>query len=443
MRRAHAFALFAVFSATALVVVWPSLGYYWNWDDLHLVRPYTSRELVATLTGQWALSAYETLGLRPVTTLFNHARWMVFGEHLVAHRLFLVTLFAGYLTRLAHLLCRLGGHWVAGLLAGVIALCAKNSYYHIVWIADGIHLLQALLVVTAPHLVLSGVENRGAVAWVGAWSLLTLALLAREDSLVGFPFVLVVGAFHAWRRSEFPAAARSLLRLALALSVAWIAVWVWRLLAVPNAPQFKFAADSLVRLWNMAQWTIGLAGQRDGSAPVFVLLFVGAVAVASVLGPQERRLAWLWLFLTAVAVTPGNVRAVPNLLVFAIGCYAIFLGIVLRAIGRRSPFRLVVVMVLVGFSTIVSARASRLEQISLHPLSADQMRRDWMFIYGPFRDAVIPEARVRVLREKLDRYGVDTADFDFERWYTGLAARGLGHPEAGQPFVPPRPFLRP
>ena len=37
---------FGVFAITTLAIVWPSLDYYWNWDDLHLLRPFSGNELV-------------------------------------------------------------------------------------------------------------------------------------------------------------------------------------------------------------------------------------------------------------------------------------------------------------------------------------------------------------------------------------------------------------
>ncbi len=147
--------------------------------------------------------------------------------------------------------------------------------------------------------------------------------------------------------------------------------------------------------------------------------------------------------MTALAVTPGNVRAVPNLLVFATSFYAFFLGIVWHGVASRGRIGALAALVVLAGTVTLGARASRLEQLSLHPLSADQMRRDWMFVYGPFRDSVIPGERVRLLREKLDRYGLNTPDFDFDRWFATLTAEGSTGPEAGRPFVPPRLFLQP
>jgi hypothetical protein len=90
----------SVFAIAALVVVWPSLGYDWHFDDLHLVRSFSATELAGTLTGSWDPDGIEEPGFRPLTTLFNHARATAFGEAVVLHRIGLIGLLAVYLTLL-------------------------------------------------------------------------------------------------------------------------------------------------------------------------------------------------------------------------------------------------------------------------------------------------------------------------------------------------------
>ena len=133
----------------------------------------------------------------------------------------------------------------------------------------------------------------------------------------------------------------------------------------------------------------------------------------------------------------------PNLLLFAISFYAIFLSVVLTALARRHVAARVVVAGILAAVVVSSARASRLEQVSLHPMSTGQMLRDWMFIYSDHRTAVVPQIRVEHLREKLNQYGITSASFDFDRWNAELTAKGHVMPNDDNPFVPPRRFLRP
>ena len=432
-----------VFGAAALAISWSSIDYYWNWDDLHLLRPLSRTEIARAFTSHWGLSRFETQGLRPFTVLFNYGRWLVFGEHVVTHRLFLIGLMAGYYTLLSWMLLRLGGSWTAALIAGLVAISAKNGYYHIVWIADGIHLFQALLVMGAAHWLLTGLDRRR-VGWcVGSACLMAVALLTREDSLAFYPILPLLGLFYAYRREQVRAWVPALARYTMALVCIWFTVWLWRLAAVPNAPQFKFGSDAMARLGNMARWTIDLSGQQDAAGLLFSGLLGLALVATTILARRDRELALLFLALTAVAVLPGNVRAVPNLLLFAISFYAIFLSVVLTALARRHVAARVVVAGILAAVVVSSARASRLEQVSLHPMSTGQMSRDWTFIYGDHRTAVVPQIRVEHLREKLNRYGITSASFDFDRWNAELTAKGHVMPDDDNPFVPPRRFLRP
>jgi hypothetical protein len=145
----------ALAAVALMAITYQSLGYYWNWDDLHLVRRFTAAELLSTLVGTWNPDGFETLGFRPLTTLFNHVRWLAFGEFVEAHRLFLVGLFAVYLAGLGRIATRIGARPAVGVLAALFTVCAKNSYYHVVWISDGIHLAQGLFVLAAAFAVLS------------------------------------------------------------------------------------------------------------------------------------------------------------------------------------------------------------------------------------------------------------------------------------------------
>ena len=164
---------------------------------------------------------------------------------------------------------------------------------------------------------------------------MAVALLTREDSLAFYPILPLLGLFYAYRREQVRAWVPALARYTMALVCIWFTVWLWRLAAVPNAPQFKFGSDAMARLGNMALWTIDLSGQQDAAGLLFGGLLGLALVATTILARRDRELALLFLALTAVAVLPGNVRAVPNLLLFAISFYAIFLSVVLTALARR------------------------------------------------------------------------------------------------------------
>jgi hypothetical protein len=75
-------------------------------------------------------------------------------------------------------------------------------------------------------------------------------------------------------------------------------------------------------------------------------------------------------------------------------------------------------------------------------MSADQIYRDWYFIYGPRRDATIPAGRRQQLEAKLQRLGITGPDFDFERWEEDIRNTDRRTPGGGV-FLAPRRFLEP
>jgi hypothetical protein len=81
---------FGLLLTVALVVGWHSLDYPMVYDDLHLIRHFSGKEIRGAFTGHWDPDEIETPGFRPFTVLFNHARYHAFGENVVAHRVFLL-----------------------------------------------------------------------------------------------------------------------------------------------------------------------------------------------------------------------------------------------------------------------------------------------------------------------------------------------------------------
>jgi len=138
-------AAFAVAAAVALALAWPSLRWPMVYDDLHQIRGYTAADVAAAFRGRSDPDGIETQGLRPLNLLFNHAQYTLFGEGVVAHRLFLAALHALYAAILALIVRRFGLPLPFALLAMALAMCARYSVYHYVWLVEGHHYVQGLL----------------------------------------------------------------------------------------------------------------------------------------------------------------------------------------------------------------------------------------------------------------------------------------------------------
>jgi hypothetical protein len=108
---------------------WPMV-----YDDLHLIRRLEPRQLAAAWTGSWDPDGVETPGYRPLSTLFNHARGVAFGESMRAHRLFAALLLAAYAALLARLAERLGLAPRLATAAAVLFLVSRSTVFHHVWL---------------------------------------------------------------------------------------------------------------------------------------------------------------------------------------------------------------------------------------------------------------------------------------------------------------------
>src|SRR5207237_428106 len=135
---------FLLLAALGLALAWPALGWPMTYDDLHLVRSFSAAEIARAFAGNWDPDDMENAGLRPLFVLFDHVRYAAFGEHVAAQRVFLVSLFAGYLALLVRPLARLGIGAAEALAAGMLCLFSRFSVYHYAFLTDGAQLVQAV-----------------------------------------------------------------------------------------------------------------------------------------------------------------------------------------------------------------------------------------------------------------------------------------------------------
>jgi hypothetical protein len=434
----------AVFAAVGLSVGWRSLDYDWHWDDLHLIRSHSAVELARGFVSDWDPEGRETKGLRPGTILFNDARARIFGESLRAHRVFLILLFAAYLTALSAIVERLGGPWWAGFVGGVVTLCAKNSFYHFLWVSDGIHLVPALLFTGATFWLLDYLERGRMISAIVSAPLLLMALATREDALALYAIVPLIGAASLWFSGRLRERVGRVIRFVGFLFITFVPFWAWRVMAIPRAPNFRVNLGVLTGPLTLMDWTICLSGQSEWWRWAFRALF-GLLLIGLFRLPRDtRRHSMLWLAAAAAACLPGAVRTVPNLLLLPISFYAIFCVLVAGSLAGSSNLRRGAALALCAAVMIVCIPASRLEQVSMHANSTGKIYRDWLAIYSPLRFSSTPPARAARVKAQLARFGVLDDTFDFDAWQQELRARGrVGFIDDGGPFVPVRFFLTP
>jgi hypothetical protein len=151
----------------------------------------------------------------------------------VAHRVFVLVLYATYVALLVPVARRFGTGAPAVLLAGIVMLAAWYGVYHYVWITDGNHVLQGLSFATSALLLLSGIERADRVRLGLSVASLGSGLLVREDTLAVVPVLLLLGHLHA---RSWPRARARWHAYATAVLLLCGLLLVYRALVVPQAP---------------------------------------------------------------------------------------------------------------------------------------------------------------------------------------------------------------
>lgn len=377
------------------------------WDDLHLIRAYSPDELAGAWIGSWDPDGMETPGLRPLTTWFNHERYLLFGELLIAHRLLLLGLFTGYAALLGALARALLGQppWV-GALAGLLAFANVANVPNHLWVADGVHLAAA--VPMAGSLLLSARWLRGGAAWLpgASMGLAAVALLTRPEANALFPLLALVAlAIGSLRRAlGFGAAAAMLLA----------GYWLWQLAVVPTLEPLRvYPLELAWALWHSA-FGIGSFGWL--AAPFAVGLML-AVAFA-----RERRTAAFWLVAMLLAALPALPGTRSNLLLLPIGFLSLAVASLIASAPRAAGVAAVLLLV------VPSAIASWRLQTEHRHENLEWVCADLDLVSAP---GVPPERRAALV-DRLTRLGVRThADVS-----ALAAAAPLGLAGPGIPFRP-------
>ena len=396
---------FLLLAALGLALAWPALGWPMTYDDLHLVRSFSAAEIARAFAGNWDPDDMENAGLRPLFVLFDHLRYAAFGEHVAAQRVFLVSLFAGYLALLARPLARLGIGAAEALAAGILCLFSRFSVYHYAFLTDGAHLVQGGCFALALGALLRHVDGSGRAA-LGAAVLWTVAgLLVREDSLAVVPVLALLALVAARGRIGLGKAALA----AAALVLAAAAVMGYRALVVAHPPRLRLDGAGFALA---AAHAASLSGRAsfDGWSRAFatsVRLVPLLPFAAAALGRGEAR--WrplLWVLAAMVACSPALVIGRENLLLFPITFMAVAVAASLGIVARRGPVGAVGAGVLLVWLAAGEFHLSREFQLVFHPWSATSLRWSGEFVYGPYWQATVPAGRREEIVARLAAIGI-------------------------------------
>jgi hypothetical protein len=370
-------------------------------DDLHLVRPFRASELASAWTGHWDPDGLETPGLRPLSLAFNHARAVLCGESVAAHRVLLVALFAVDLCLLVPLGARLGLDSIPAVAAGLVMLATRYTAYHLVWITDGNHLVQGLAFLVSALLLLDGLAERSWSRIAASLAAIAAGLLVREDTLGALPALALLALAKGPRRLAVTYGG--------ALGALAVVLLAWRRAVVPAAQPLGLDVAGFARAVAHAFDPVGVDGFDLASAILargwWIVLAALVVALVVTPGPA-RRWAALWAAAAVAACTPGLLNQRDDLLFFPSLFVALALATAGTALWAARPRWRPLVVAAFAWAVLGGAWTGALLAENFHPLSARAVDWNTEFLYGRYAGATVPPARRERLAAQLAALGV-------------------------------------
>jgi hypothetical protein len=184
----RAFVFFAAALVLTLVVHGFSLWFGFDYDDYHLLRPYTLHEVGATFSGPWDPSGVEVAFYRPLTTTFYAARFWLLGLDAWKYHALSLLMFSGAATLFALFVALVARSWLAGLVTvAVYVLHPAMPRSQVVWATNQMHLMSSLVV--GGTLVWWAAQGRWGRGWGWAGAAAAVALLVKEDGVMLLPLL--------------------------------------------------------------------------------------------------------------------------------------------------------------------------------------------------------------------------------------------------------------
>jgi hypothetical protein len=457
--RAHGATFFCLL-VVGLVLTIPSMNAPFYWDDLHQVRVYAPNELAHGWTDGFDPDHTEDPGFRPLTMYFEQFRALAFGENTGAHRVFLLALFALFLTMVGILARRLcaASTWEI-VLAGLIGLLHVDNVYHYFWITDGIYLVPGILIMGGILALLHALGS-GRSIWLLPSILCTgMALLTREDALVVYPLLLWFGlSFVMINRQKKRASALSTWHLVLfgAVLMAMVSIfWYWRRVAVPEARSLN--VDPAAILWAIGQTIQNVGDYQKLARPwlKYELLislwrvWLGALLATGLVAVRRRALpsVIVWSGAVLIAALPAMVVARVNVLLLPATFWGFLVAKVLAEFWTQfhAPIWRVLSSGMILFALAAPAYGSFIFEQDIRVNSLDWMASSAKLLYGLTGHVTIPPARREAVQQELQMYGISDVGIFNVRWQRmnreALAEGRFGVNPQGLPFLPRFNFM--
>lgn len=190
-----------------IIFFYPSLDYPFSMDAIHLIRPYSLKEILSAWSGHWDPDNIETAGWRPLYPLFLYGEWLLFRSSGIALRLGLILVITAMLANLNGLFQRFTGDRGLSLAAVFLTATAMSNCYHVTFLSDGIHMWALLFLVISTRLFVRSLKGSYLIEILGAFFFYITALLVREEAIswsLALPLIGILVFYHRgiipWRR---------------------------------------------------------------------------------------------------------------------------------------------------------------------------------------------------------------------------------------------------
>jgi hypothetical protein len=402
-------ALFAAFLAVGLLMVIPSLGNPWFWDDLHWFRPYSFDEIASTWTGINDPARIEVPGYRPLHALTNQAFYEVFGEHASGVRLAAVAFLALALALMGETLVLLGLPAAVVVAGGLLALTARNMTYTYAWASEAYQAVHMAAFGAAALTALVAVRARRprlAAVSIGLW---VVTLFVKDQGVLVLPALLLVVAF---------AAGAGIRRDRLALTYAAVATGIAAADFVARAVFVPETAADGYSLNEFAHLVADAAAFPGGASDLPMALLVAALAAAGAWawwrrGDRDPLLVAMAASLVAAVASClyGLEDARTDLTYFPLYFFGVYVccaaALVLRRVGGAGrTAALAVCGAAFAGSVGAAVHASYGAQEAMSGDSIQTLGFNYDLIYGVDAGAPMPERRRRAAQRDLARVGV-------------------------------------
>lgn len=413
-----------------LLLIWsavfaPTFKFPFYWDDYHLIRVYTGPQIGSAFHAVADPDQIETPGLRPCSILLYNLQGSLFGENIIAHRVFMIVMIGLFMIAAGTLLLELGLSFMQLTLVFSLFVFSRIFASLVVWISLS-HLILAYIwiVLTAQFFILWAKTGR----W---WSFVlmliagVLATLTREETYtlpVVLPFIWLISSFDRSHLRRVAVAAISM------MAIVCFHYWLWHFL-VPNALSPELTGSSLKRFFRalMSAWFPG-GVEWNGFTDAFIgrawAVFLVGIVLLSVRTALPK-IRWLLLGLCCLGVflsLPALGVARPFGITLSTLAFMSAVSIAITQLYdhvrqqkhfRNWKYSAATGLLIIGLALGIGGgirRATYLTE-SIQENSATRALRDGEFLFDMLvHPATIPGPRREAGLARLQRFGIQSAE---------------------------------